>query len=182
MDHWIIELPNWCSIALVCGLALLRLELVIWEGLSVLVHVVHGQQRGTAWVISKTGHLSSLWRLAFEGGSSGWSPAPLMLVYKSFKGVRTANEASTITIWDVISVVGEMEPSQRREAQSGPRLPESLRTATAGGWSEWAKWESLEGKWGPRKTWHARQADTRPLQTVQHESVWKRKKMEHGHF
>lgn len=122
-----------------------------------------GQQRGTAGVISKTGHLSSLWRPAFEGGSSGQSPAPLMHVYKSFKGVRNANEASTITIWDVISVVGEMEPSQRRVAQSGPRLPESLRTATAGGWSEWEEWESLEGRRvGARQTWHTRRADTRP--------------------
>lgn len=121
-----------------------------------------GQQRGTAGVISKTGHLSSLWRPAFEGGSSGRSPAPLMRVYKSFKGVRTANEASTITIWDVISVVGRMEHSQRRVAQSGPRLPESLRTATAGGWSEWAEWESLEGRRGASADMTDTAADTRP--------------------
>lgn len=67
--------------------------------------------------------LSSLWSPAFEGGSSYRSVAPLMYVYESFKVVRAANEAPSITIWDVISVVGGMEQGQARVAQSGLGSP-----------------------------------------------------------
>lgn len=45
--------------------------------------------------------------------------ALLMYVCESFKGWRAANEASSITISDVISVVAEMELGQARVAQSG---------------------------------------------------------------
>lgn len=56
------------------------------------------QQLETAGVISNAGPQAPCEVRRFEGGSSGRSVAPLMYVCESFKGVRAANEASSITI------------------------------------------------------------------------------------
>lgn len=82
-----------------------------------------GRPSGTVGVISDSGPLAPSEVRPFEGGSAGRSVVSLIYVCECFKGVRAANEASSITIWDVISVVEGMEQGQVRVAQSGLRSP-----------------------------------------------------------